>query len=169
MPLECLHTYSAWHKKGSRGVLGGPTEHFIQVAMHVREMKACKWLPVIVSIKEQLRPVVSTAAVFGLPPCLIFRWTSSKGKSFSALMCLWAGACLCVEVALDMHSALDHFQVQSISLLASGMHLCSWEISPELPTHVCFCECAYVSNPSINVTPVSNGSITRHKLVSNNT
>lgn len=31
---------------------GGPTEDFIQVA---REMKSCKWLPVIVPIKEQLR------------------------------------------------------------------------------------------------------------------
>lgn len=29
--------------------------------------------------------------------------------------------------------------------------------------------CAYMSNPTINVTAVSNGPITRHELVSNNT
>lgn len=65
-------TYNALKEKGSRGVLGGPTVDFIQVAMHVREMKACKWLPVIIPIKEQLRlgPVGSVAAVLGLPPLL---------------------------------------------------------------------------------------------------
>lgn len=70
VPGECLHTYSALKEKGVRGgVLGGPTEHFIQVAMHVREMKAGKQLPVIVPIKEQLRlgSVVNMAAVLGLP------------------------------------------------------------------------------------------------------
>ena len=76
---------------------------------------------------------------------------------------------MCEEVALDMHSALDNFQVQSISLPASGMYLCSWEISPELLTRVSECACVFVSNPTINVTAVSNGPITRHKLVSNNT
>lgn len=72
VPPECLHTYSALKENGFIGVLGGPTEHFIQVAMHVREMNACKWLPVIVPIKEQLRlgPVGSMAAVLGLPSLL---------------------------------------------------------------------------------------------------
>lgn len=76
---------------------------------------------------------------------------------------------MCVEVALDMHSALDNFQVQSISLPGSGMYLCSWEISPELLARVSVCVCAYMSNPTINVTTVSNGPITRLELVSNNT
>lgn len=49
--------------------------------------------------------------------CLIFKWTSSKS------VCLCLSQCECVprgcmfmtvEVALDMHSALDNFQVQSI-------------------------------------------------------
>lgn len=62
-------------ERGSGGLPGGPTEHLIQVAMHVRKMKARKWLPVIVPIKEQLRPgsvleSVRTAAVLGLPPPL---------------------------------------------------------------------------------------------------
>lgn len=72
VPPECLHTYSALKEKGFIGVLGGPTEHFIQVAMHVREMNDCKCLPVIVPIKEQLLlgPVGTLAAVLGLPPLL---------------------------------------------------------------------------------------------------
>lgn len=78
---------------------------------------------------------------------------------------------MCAQVALDMHSALDNFQVQSISLPASGMYLCSWEISPELLSNVCVraCACVHMSNPTINVTAVSNGPITRRQLVSNNT
>ena len=56
-----------------------------------------------------------------------------------------------------MHSALDNFQVQSILPPASVMYLCSWEISPELPTRVSVY--LYMSNPTINVTTVSNLSI----------
>lgn len=98
VPPECLHTYSAWNEKGSRGVLGGPTDHFIQIAVHVKEMKACKWLPVIVPIKEQLRLVVSMALYLATLHCLIFRWTSSKSvfESISEWICLFAAVCLCV-------------------------------------------------------------------------
>lgn len=56
-------------RKGSIGVQRGPTEHFIQVAMHVRQIKSCKWLPVIVPIKEQLRVAgCNMAALLCLPP-----------------------------------------------------------------------------------------------------
>lgn len=45
---------------------------FIQLAMHVREMKACKWLPVIIPIKEQLRrgPVRRRTPVLAPAPLL---------------------------------------------------------------------------------------------------
>lgn len=74
---------------------------------------------------------------------------------------------MCVKVGLDMHSALDNFQVQSVPLPASGMYLCSWEISPELLARVNVC--VHMSNPTINVTAVSNGPIRRYAPVSNNT
>lgn len=74
---------------------------------------------------------------------------------------------MCVKVGLDMHSALDNFQVQSIPLPASGMYLCSWEMSPELLIRVNVC--MHMSNPTINVTAVSNGPIRRCVSGPNNT
>lgn len=74
---------------------------------------------------------------------------------------------MCVEAGLDMHSALDNFQVQSISLPAAGMYLCSWEILPELLIRVSVC--VHMSNLTINVAAVPNRPITRHAPVSNNT
>lgn len=109
-------------------------------------MKACKWLPVIIPIKEQLvlAPVGNMAAVLGLPPLHNIQRTSGESVCLNVSMCVCALCnCLfmCVKVGLDMHSALDNFQVQSIPLPASGMYLCSWEILPELLIRVNVCVC----------------------------
>lgn len=46
-----------WRLNGIRGPEGVVVEAPLSTSFgpHVREMKACKWLPVIVPIKEQLR------------------------------------------------------------------------------------------------------------------
>ena len=83
LPLEFLHSYSTLKQKGSKGVLRGPTEHFIQVAMHVRQIKCCKWPPVIIPIKEQLRvgAVVSMAAVLCLLPLFNIQLNKRQASS----------------------------------------------------------------------------------------
>lgn len=106
---------------GFGGLLRGPTEQCIQVAVHVRHIKSLKWFLVIVPVKEQLypEPTSNAAAAPLLSPIL--------NNNLSKTVCLLMNT----EVALDMHSALDNFQVQSILWPACGMHLCSWKISPE--------------------------------------
>lgn len=67
-PLKALHTYSTLKEKG--GCEGGPV--VCSIRLHVTEMKACEWLPVIIPIKEQLRlgPVRRMTPVLASAPLL---------------------------------------------------------------------------------------------------
>lgn len=74
--------------------------HFIQVAMHVIKMKACKWLPVIIPIKEQLclGPVGTKAPV--LAPHLLLYYLLFSEQAVTVCVGVFLCVIVCVSVCV---------------------------------------------------------------------